>query len=484
MKTINDACLRNELDKDIYISRLRWISYIDAMKSAQAIWIYCEMAYRMQSMFFNTFDTAMRKKQNIRKDCITEMLKGMVKDDERTYNENILSLWRALRIACSRFESKCRVPLQTKALSSLNFFEEIMENYNLDTWKEESDDIEFQKQIKECYSQANYRWIKENFPYLIVFQRFVSSLVEGVIFLEYQKLVPLEEIGESSLKKIEDIIKRDKDNVKIAGTLLIKKYKPDIYMSQTIDLDNFSGIKKKVEKIHTPQFKSWLDQVTSRKDQYKALKEQLCEPDHAGRGIKANKLYNILKSLGFTLTAYKNYYRDEDDEEARKKEEKINADMVSMLFVSFDQLQAPDFDKIDKELEKKKLKGKERAALRKKMIQEQTISKVNQQKRFKQVFPIPEYFPDTNLAKFREDPYLEEFCFEEMNAVTEGILNFMSSPHLVALNERIYPAFACTVVANTIPSDTDKALEVFNVELEDGAEDEEDWDDDWDEDEL
>ena len=195
------------------------------------------------------------------------------------------------------------------------------------------------------------------------------------------------------------------------------------------------------------------------------MNHDICGNGKAARGIGAYELDELLNRLGFDIEVDRN--------------DNINKNKIAMIFVGLDQLIQPELDAIEEELDTKELTKKEKAALREKMIREQTLNKVNRQEMFKKFFPIPELINDLDLTKLKEDAYFESLCFgKEMDAVTEGILSLMPVPPHSDLNEKIHRAFACALVANTISNDVDKTLEVFDITLEDDAGDEEDWDED------
>ena len=464
----DELCIRNELDKDIYISRLRWLSYIDAMKSAQAILIHCEIFDRLESIFFVGLDIAVSDADNVDKH-ILEMLSELRKKMGNQYKSE--QVWEILTEAYQKFQTACRNPLEEKAKEKFNYLHQLMEQYDVDTWKEEEDEIAFQQEIKKKFSQNHQRYLKEDFRYLIIAEKLLSSLIEGIILLDY---IQSEQVNGThySAQKLQQILENKKTCVEQCGLALIKKYSPRKVIAEQIEdtkelLTDTRTINllKQADEFLPVQFKSWLDNVTSRKQAYKWLKEQVCKSGEEGSGIGAYELDELLNRLGFDIEVDRNG--------------NINKSKIAMIFVGLDQLIQPELDAIAEELDTKELTKKEKAALREEMIREQTLNKVNRQEMFKKVFPIPELINDFDLTKLKEDAYFESLCFgKEMDAVTEGILSLMPVPHLPALNEKIHRAFACALVANTISNNVDKTLEVFDITLEDDAEDEEDWDED------
>ncbi len=464
----DELCIRNELDKDIYISRLRWLSYIDAMKSAQAILIHCEIFDRLESIFFVGLDIAVSDADNVDKH-ILEMLSELRKKMGNKYKSE--QVWEILTEAYQQFQTACRNPLEEKAKEKFNYLHQLMEQYDIDTWKAEEDEIAFQQEIKKKFSQNRQRYLKEDFRYLIIAEKLLSSLIEGVILYDYKELKQVNGTDYSA-QKLQQILENKKTCVEQCGLALIKKYSPRKVIAEQIEdtkelLTDTRTINllKQADKFLPVQFKSWLDNVTSRKQAYKWLKEQVCKSGEEGSGIGAYELDELLNRLGFDIEVDRN--------------DNINKSKIAMIFVGLDQLIQPELDAIEEELDTKELTKKEKSALREEMIREQTLNKVNRQEMFKKVFPIPELTNDFDLTKLKEDAYFESLCFgKEMDAVTEGILSLMPVPHLPALNEKIHRAFACALVANTISNNVDKTLEVFDITLEDDAEDEEDWDED------
>lgn len=464
----DELCIRNELDKDIYISRLRWLSYIDAMKSAQAILIHCEIFDRLESIFFVGLDIAVSDADNVDKH-ILEMLSELRKKMGNQYKSE--QVWEILTEAYQQFQTACRNPLEEKAKEKFNYLHQLMEQYDIDTWKAEEDEIAFQQEIKKKFSQNRQRYLKEDFRYLIIAEKLLSSLIEGVILYDYKELKQVNGTDYSA-QKLQQILENKKTCVEQCGLALIKKYSPRKVIAEQIEdtkelLTDTRTINllKQADKFLPVQFKSWLDNVTSRKQAYKWLKEQVCKSGEEGSGIGAYELDELLNRLGFDIEVDRN--------------NNINKSKIAMIFVGLDQLIQPELDAIEEELDTKELTKKEKAALREEMIREQTLNKVNRQEMFKKVFPIPELINDFDLTKLKEDAYFESLCFgKEMDAVTEGILSLMPVPHLPALNEKIHRAFACALVANTISNNVDKTLEVFDITLEDDAGDEEDWDED------
>lgn len=464
----DELCIRNELDKDIYISRLRWLSYIDAMKSAQAILIHCEIFDRLESIFFVGLDIAVSDADNVDKH-ILEMLSELRKKMGNQYKSE--QVWEILTEAYQKFQTACRNSLEEKAKEKFNYLHQLMEQYDIDTWKEEEDEIAFQQEIKKKFSQNHQRYLKEDFRYLIIAEKLLSSLIEGVILLDY---IQSEQVNGThySSEKLQQILENKKTCVEQCGLALIKKYSPRKVIAEQIEdtkelLTDTRTINllKQADEFLPVQFKSWLDNVTSRKQAYKWLKEQVCKSGEEGSGIGAYELDELLNRLGFDIEVDRN--------------DNINKSKIAMIFVGLDQLIQPELDAIEEELDTKELTKKEKAALREEMIREQTLNKVNRQEMFKKVFPIPERINDFDMTKLKEDAYFESLCFgKEMDAVTEGILSLMPVPHLPALNEKIHRAFACALVANTISNNVDKTLEVFDITLEDDAGDEEDWDED------
>lgn len=464
----DELCIRNELDKDIYISRLRWLSYIDAMKSAQAILIHCEIFDRLESIFFVGLDIAVSDADNVDKH-ILEMLSELRKKMGNQYKSE--QVWEILTEAYQQFQTACRNPLEEKAKEKFNYLHQLMEQYDIDTWKAEEDEIAFQQEIKKKFSQNRQRYLKEDFRYLIIAEKLLSSLIEGVILYDYKELKQVNGTDYSA-QKLQQILENKKTCVEQCALALIKKYSPRKVIAEQIEdtkelLTDTRTINllKQADKFLPVQFKSWLDNVTSRKQAYKWLKEQVCKSGEEGSGIGAYELDELLNRLGFDIEVDRN--------------DNINKSKIAMIFVGLDQLIQPELDAIEEELDTKELTKKEKSALREEMIREQTLNKVNRQEMFKKVFPIPELINDFDLTKLKEDAYFESLCFgKEMDAVTEGILSLMPVPHLPALNEKIHRAFACALVANTISNNVDKTLELFEITLQDDAEDEEDWDED------
>lgn len=464
----DELCIRNELDKDIYISRLRWLSYIDAMKSAQAILIHCEIFDRLESIFFVGLDIAVSDADNVDKH-ILEMLSELRKKMGNQYKSE--QVWEILTEAYQQFQTACRNPLEEKAKEKFNYLHQLMEQYDIDTWKAEEDEIAFQQEIKKNFSQNHQRYLKEDFRYLIIAEKLLSSLIEGVILYDYKELKQVNGTDYSA-QKLQQILENKKTCVEQCALALIKKYSPRKVIAEQIEdtkelLTDTRTINllKQADKFLPVQFKSWLDNVTSRKQAYKWLKEQVCKSGEEGSGIGAYELDELLNRLGFDIEVDRN--------------DNINKSKIAMICVGLDQLIQPELDAIEEELDTKELTKKEKSALREEMIREQTLNKVNRQEMFKKVFPIPELINDFDLTKLKEDAYFESLCFgKEMDAVTEGILSLMPVPHLPALNEKIHRAFACALVANTISNNVDKTLELFEITLQDDAEDEEDWDED------
>ena len=464
----DELCIRNELDKDIYISRLRWLSYIDAMKSAQAILIHCEIFDRLESIFFVGLDIAVSDADNVDKHILV-MLSELRKKMGIKYKSE--QEWVILTEAYQQFQTACRNPLEEKAKEKFNYLHQLMEQYDIDTWKAEEDEIAFQQEIKKKFSQNRQRYLKEDFRYLIIAEKLLSSLIEGVILYDYKELKQVNGTDYSA-QKLQQILENKKTCVEQCGLALIKKYSPRKVIAEQIEdtkelLTDTRTINllKQADKFLPVQFKSWLDNVTSRKQAYKWLKEQVCKSGEEGSGIGAYELDELLNRLGFDIEVDRN--------------DNINKSKIAMIFVGLDQLIQPELDAIEEELDTKELTKKEKSALREEMIREQTLNKVNRQEMFKKVFPIPELTNDFDLTKLKEDAYFESLCFgKEMDAVTEGILSLMPVPHLPALNEKIHRAFACALVANTISNNVDKTLEVFDITLEDDAGDEEDWNED------
>lgn len=464
----DELCIRNELDKDIYISRLRWLSYIDAMKSAQAILIHCEIFDRLESIFFVGLDIAVSDADNVDKH-ILEMLSELRKKMGNQYKSE--QVWEILTEAYQQFQTACRNPLEEKAKEKFNYLHQLMEQYDIDTWKAEEDEIAFQQEIKKKFSQNRQRYLKEDFRYLIIAEKLLSSLIEGVILYDYKELKQVNGTDYSA-QKLQQILENKKTCVEQCALALIKKYSPRKVIAEQIEdtkelLTDTRTINllKQADKFLPVQFKSWLDNVTSRKQAYKWLKEQVCKSGEEGSGIGAYELDELLNRLGFDIEVDRN--------------DNINKSKIAMICVGLDQLIQPELDAIEEELDTKELTKKEKSALREEMIREQTLNKVNRQEMFKKVFPIPELINDFDLTKLKEDAYFESLCFgKEMDAVTEGILSLMPVPHLPALNEKIHRAFACALVANTISNNVDKTLELFEITLQDDAEDEEDWDED------
>lgn len=464
----DELCIRNELDKDIYISRLRWLSYIDAMKSAQAILIHCEIFDRLESIFFVGLDIAVSDADNVDKH-ILEMLSELRKKMGNKYKSE--QVWEILTEAYQQFQTACRNPLEEKAKEKFNYLHQLMEQYDIDTWKAEEDEIAFQQEIKKKFSQNRQRYLKEDFRYLIIAEKLLSSLIEGVILYDYKELKQVNGTDYSA-QKLQQILENKKTCVEQCALALIKKYSPRKVIAEQIEdtkelLTDTRTINllKQADEFLPVQFKSWLDNVTSRKQAYKWLKEQVCKSGEEGSGIGAYELDELLNRLGFDIEV--------------DRKDNINKSKIAMIFVGLDQLIQPELDAIEEDLDTKELTKKEKAALREEMIREQTLNKVNRQEMFKKVFPIPELINDFDMTKLKEDAYFESLCFgKEMDAVTEGILSLMPVPHLPALNEKIHRAFACALVANTISNNVDKTLEVFDITLEDDAGDEEDWDED------
>lgn len=464
----DELCIRNELDKDIYISRLRWLSYIDAMKSAQAILIHCEIFDRLESIFFVGLDIAVSDADNVDKH-ILEMLSELRKKMGNKYKSE--QVWEILTEAYQQFQTACRNPLEEKAKEKFNYLHQLMEQYDIDTWKAEEDEIAFQQEIKKKFSQNRQRYLKEDFRYLIIAEKLLSSLIEGVILYDYKELKQVNGTDYSA-QKLQQILENKKTCVEQCALALIKKYSPRKVIAEQIEdtkelLTDTRTINllKQADKFLPVQFKSWLDNVTSRKQAYKWLKEQVCKSGEEGSGIGAYELDELLNRLGFDIEVDRN--------------DNINKSKIAMIFVGLDQLIQPELDAIEEELDTKELTKKEKSALREEMIREQTLNKVNRQEMFKKVFPIPELINDFDLTKLKEDAYFESLCFgKEMDAVTEGILSLMPVPHLPDLNEKIHRAFACALVANTISNNVDKTLEVFDITLEDDVGDEEDWHED------
>ena len=170
----DELCIRNELDKDIYISRLRWLSYIDAMKSAQAILIHCEIFDRLESIFFVGLDIAVSDADNVDKH-ILEMLSELRKKMGNQYKSE--QVWEILTEAYQKFQTACRNSLEEKAKEKFNYLHQLMEQYDIDTWKEEEDEIAFQQEIKKKFSQNHQRYLKEDFRYLIIAEKLLSSLI-------------------------------------------------------------------------------------------------------------------------------------------------------------------------------------------------------------------------------------------------------------------------------------------------------------------
>lgn len=464
----DEFCIRNELDKDIYISRLRWLSYIDAMKSAQAILVHCEIFDRLQSIFFDGLGMTVINANNMNQYLSEVLSKLRRKIGDKCKAEEVQEI---LKETYQKFQTACRNSLEEKAKEKFNYLHQLMEQYDIDTWKEEEDEIAFQQEIKKKFSQNHQRYLKEDFRYLIIAEKLLSSLIEGVILLDY---IQSEQVNGThySAQKLQQILENKKTCVEQCGLALIKKYSPRKVIAEQIEdtkelLTDTRTINllKQADEFLPVQFKSWLDNVTSRKQAYKWLKEQVCKSGEEGSGIGAYELDELLNRLGFDIEV--------------DRKDNINKSKIAMIFVGLDQLIQPELDAIEEELDTKELTKKEKAALREEMIREQTLNKVNRQEMFKKVFPIPERINDFDLTKLKEDAYFESLCFgKEMDAVTEGILSLMPVPHLPALNEKIHRAFACALVANTISNNVDKTLEVFDITLEDDAGDEEDWDED------
>ena len=461
----DEFCIRNELDKDIYISRLRWLSYIDAMKSAQAILVHCEIFDRLQSIFFDGLGMTVINANNMNQYLSEVLSKLRRKIGDKCKAEEVQEI---LKETYQKFQTACRNPLEEKAKEKFNYLHQLMEQYDIDTWKEEEDEIAFQQQIKKNFSQNHQRYLKEDFRYLIIAEKLLSSLIEGVVLLDY---IQSEQVNGThySAQKLQQILENKKTCVEQCGLALIKKYSPRKVIAEQIEdtkelLTDTRTINllKQADEFLPVQFKSWLDNVTSRKQAYKWLKEQVCKSGEEGSGIGAYELDELLNRLGFDIEVDRN--------------DNINKSKIAMIFVGLDQLIQPELDAIEEELDTKELTKKEKAALREEMIREQTLNKVNRQEMFKKV---SELINDFDLTKLKEDAYFESLCFgKEMDAVTEGILSLMPVPHLPDLNEKIHRAFACALVANTISNNVDKTLEVFDITLEDDAGDEEDWDED------
>lgn len=466
----DEFCIRNELDKDIYISRLRWLSYIDAMKSAQAILVHCEIFDRLQSIFFDGLGMTVINANNMNQYLSEVLSKLRRKIGDKCKAEEVQEI---LKETYQKFQTACRNPLEEKAKEKFNYLHQLMEQYDVNTWKEEGDEIDFQQEIKKNFSQNHQRYLKEDFRYLIIAEKLLSSLIEGVVLLDYIQSESEEvNITHYSSEKLQQILENKKTCVEQCGLALIKKYSPRKVIAEQIEdtkelLTDTRTINllKQADEFLPVQFKSWLDNVTSRKQAYKWLKEQVCKSGEEGSGIGAYELDELLNRLGFDIEVDRN--------------DNINKNKIAMIFVGLDQLIQPELDAIEEELDAKELTKKEKAALREEMIREQTLNKVNRQEMFKKVFPIPELINDFDMTKLKEDAYFESLCFgKEMDAVTEGILSLMPVPHLPALNEKIHRAFACALVANTISNNVDKTLELFEITLQDDAEDEEDWDED------
>ena len=466
----DEFCIRNELDKDIYISRLRWLSYIDAMKSAQAILVHCEIFDRLQSIFFDGLGMTVINANNMNQYLSEVLSKLRRKIGDKCKAEEVQEI---LKETYQKFQTACRNPLEEKAKEKFNYLHQLMEQYDVNTWKEEGDEIDFQQEIKKNFSQNHQRYLKEDFRYLIIAEKLLSSLIEGVVLLDYIQSESEEvNITHYSSEKLQQILENKKTCVEQCGLALIKKYSPRKVIAEQIEdtkelLTDTRTINllKQADEFLPVQFKSWLDNVTSRKQAYKWLKEQVCKSGEEGSGIGAYELDELLNRLGFDIEVDRN--------------DNINKNKIAIIFVGLDQLIQPELDAIEEELDAKELTKKEKAALREEMIREQTLNKVNRQEMFKKVFPIPELINDFDMTKLKEDAYFESLCFgKEMDAVTEGILSLMPVPHLPALNEKIHLAFACALVANTISNNVDKTLKVFDITLEDDAGDEEDWDED------
>lgn len=270
---------------------------------------------------------------------ILEMLSELRKKMGNQYKSE--QVWEILTEAYQQFQTACRNPLEEKAKEKFNYLHQLMEQYDIDTWKAEEDEIAFQQEIKKKFSQNRQRYLKEDFRYLIIAEKPLSSLIEGVILYDYKELKQVNGTDYSA-QKLQQILENKKTCVEQCALALIKKYSPRKVIAEQIEdtkelLTDTRTINllKQADKFLPVQFKSWLDNVTSRKQAYKWLKEQVCKSGEEGAGIGAYELDELLNRLGFDIEVDRN--------------DNINKSKIAMIFVGLDQLIQPELDAIEEE---------------------------------------------------------------------------------------------------------------------------------------